>query len=58
MVDARQNELDNLTKSQAYNKQLATEIQASIADERPNVPHDEVMDDMNTYIENAIQSQS
>ncbi len=44
--------------SNAYNKQLASEIQASICDDRPSVPHDEVMDDMSAYIESIIQKQA
>lgn len=45
-------------ETDAYHKQLAIEIQASIADDKPNVPHDEVMDDMTAYIESIIQKQA
>ena len=34
----------------AYNQQLASEIQASVDDLRPNIPHDEVMVEMDADI--------
>ncbi|HDS2402330.1 TPA: stability determinant [Klebsiella pneumoniae] len=34
----------------AYNQWLAGEIQASIDDPRPNIPHDEVMAEMDADI--------
>ena len=34
----------------AYNQWLASEIQASIDDPRPGIPHDEVMDAMDADI--------
>lgn len=37
-------------KAAAYNKWLAAEIQASIDDPRPSIPHDEVMAEMDAGI--------
>jgi hypothetical protein len=34
----------------AYNQSLASEIQASIDDPRPSIPHDEVMAEMDTNL--------
>lgn len=34
----------------AYNQWLATEVQASLDDTRPNVPHDQVMAEMDTLL--------
>ena len=48
--DARAQVLRGAHEAAAYNQWLAGEIQASIDDPRPNIPHDEVMAEMDADI--------
>jgi len=46
----RANAMRGAHEAAAYNQWLAGEIQASIDDPRPSIPHDEVMAEMNADI--------
>jgi hypothetical protein len=48
--DARAQILREAHEAAAYNQRLAAEIQASIDDPRPSIPHDEVMAEMDADI--------
>ncbi len=53
MSQSRQNRAQAMREAHAaaaYNKWLATQIQASIDDPRPSIPHDEVMAEMDAGI--------
>ena len=47
---SRAEAMRNAHEAAAYNEWLATEIQASLDDSRPNVSHDEVMDEIDDLI--------
>lgn len=48
--DSRAQAMRQAHEAAAYNQWLAGEIQASIDDHRPNIPHDEVMAEMDADI--------
>lgn len=48
--DSRAQAMRQAHEAAAYNQWLASEIQAAIDDPRPNIPHDEVMAEMDTDI--------
>lgn len=49
-------EFDNLDQEESYNKWLKVKIEASIADERPTVPHDHVVAHMKKLRENRLKN--
>lgn len=52
---SRAEAMRNAHEAAAYNEWLATEIQASLDDSRPNVSHDEVMDEIDAEIDDLIK---
>lgn len=45
-------------EAEAYDRWLRAKVQASLADARPSVPHDQVMAEMDAIIERAEKNQS
>ncbi len=52
---SRAEAMRNAHEAAAYNEWLATEIQVSLDDSRPNVSHDEVMDEIDAEIDDLIK---
>ena len=52
---SRAEAMRNAHEAAPYNEWLATEIQASLDDSRPNVSHDEVMDEIDAEIDDLIK---
>lgn len=54
-VPPKMSDFDTAEEAEAYDRWFRAKVEASLADPRPTIPHDEVMAEMKALIEKARQ---
>ena len=52
-LDPRASEFDSTEAAEAYDAWFRAKVEAALADDRPSIPHDEVMAEMEAIIKTA-----
>jgi len=50
-----ESEFDSTEQAEAYDRWFRTKVEASLADKRPPVPHERVMDELDYALQDAEQ---